>query len=133
VVGQQVHQFTKCCCCKLMFLQWPWKDPPFLAMASSVAVLCCNLGALLRPYQPAMQALPPHSRDYTANSRRAWMIGTTQPLDPDDTSPFFDLAPMPPGTEQFAVDTTCFRAPAAPQVGNMGGARQERGWQALGC
>jgi hypothetical protein len=74
-------------------------------------------GALISPCQPTMQALPLHSGDYSATSRRAWMIGTPQGLDPDDISPFYDLAPMPPGTEQFAVDTTCFRAPAAPQVG----------------
>lgn len=37
------------------------------------------------------------------------MVGTPQLLTPDDPSPFYELAPIPPGEMQFAVDTPCFR------------------------
>ena len=37
------------------------------------------------------------------------MVGTPQLLTPDDTSPFYELAPIPPGEMQYAVDNPCFR------------------------
>jgi hypothetical protein len=42
-------------------------------------------------------------------ARPPWMVGTPQLLTPDDTSPFYELAPIPPGEMQFAVDTPTFR------------------------
>lgn len=37
------------------------------------------------------------------------MVGTPQLLTPDDASPFYELAPVPPGEMQFVVDTPSFR------------------------
>lgn len=59
------------------------------------------------PCLPA-QALPLTSAD-RFDARPPWMVGTPQLLTPDDTSPFYELAPIPPGEMQYAVDTPCFR------------------------
>ena len=58
-----------------------------------------------------LQALPLTSTD-GFESRPPWMVGTAQLLTPDDPSPFYELAPIPPGEMQFAVDTPCFRSAA---------------------
>eukprot|EP00775_Hariotina_reticulata_P011322 gene11322-11472_t len=63
----------------------------------------------------AKQALPLTSAD-RYDARPPWMVGTPQLLTPDDVSPFYELAPIPPGEMVFAVDTPCFRAPAVPHV-----------------
>lgn len=55
-----------------------------------------------------VQALPLTSAD-RFEARPPWMVGTPQLLTPDDPSPFFELAPIPNGEMQFAVDTPCFR------------------------
>jgi hypothetical protein len=54
------------------------------------------------------QALPLTSAD-RLEARPPWMVGTPQVLTPDDPSPFYELAPIPNGEMQFAVDTPCFR------------------------
>lgn len=54
------------------------------------------------------QALP-LTNQHRVDTRPPWMVGTPQLLTPDDPSPFFELAPIPPGDMQFAVDTPCFR------------------------
>jgi hypothetical protein len=59
-----------------------------------------------------LQALPLTSQD-VMEARPPWMVGTPQLLTPDDTSPFYELAPIPPGEMQFAVDTPTFRSAAA--------------------
>lgn len=55
-----------------------------------------------------LQALPLTSAD-RYEARPPWMVGTPQLLTPDDPSPFYELAPIPNGEMQFAVDTPCFR------------------------
>lgn len=55
------------------------------------------------------QALPLTSQDLM-EARPPWMVGTPQLLTPDDTSPFYELAPIPPGEMQFSVDTPTFRS-----------------------
>lgn len=75
--------------------------------ADAVCNACVPVGVLCS-HITTLQALPLTSAD-RFDARPPWMVGTPQLLTPDDTSPFYELAPIPPGEMQYAVDTPCFR------------------------